>query len=153
MCEVREEMTVEDIKFQSLKDYLINTNPSLEKQEAVYRLTFENGKCYVGQSIDVLQRIEQHFMEIQSEGRFTKLSWYRDAARDNKLSFMPFYEMTKHIKIEIFPCKNSVEGEALILLNARENNQQACYYNKQFYTPRRLGKKYESKGMDNSVIF
>ena len=62
-------------------------------------------------------------MEIQSEGRFTKLSWYRDAARDNDLSFMPFYEMIKHIKVEIFPCKNSVEGEALILLNARENSQ------------------------------
>lgn len=146
-------MIVEDIKFQSLKDYLANTNPSLEKQEAVYRLTFENGKCYVGQSIDVLQRIEQHFMEIQSEGRFTGLSWHRDAVRDNGLSFMPFYEMIKHIKIEIFLCKNSVEVEALILLNARENSQQAYYYNKQFYTPRQLGKKHESKGRDNSVIF
>ena len=60
---------------------------------------------------------------------------------------MPFYEMIKHIKIEIFLCKNSVEVEALILLNARENSQQAYYYNKQFYTPRRLGKKYESGGI------
>lgn len=120
-------MIVEDIKFQSLKDYLANTNPSLEKQEAVYRLTFENGKCYVGQSIDVLQRIEYYFMEIQSEGRFTGLSWHRDAVRDNGLSFMPFYEMIKHIKIEIFLCKNSVEVEALILLNGdweRNMNQR-----------------------------
>ena len=56
--------------------------------------------------------------------------WYRDAAKDNGLSYMPIYELLKHIKIEIFPCNNSVEGEALILLNARENNQQPLYYNK-----------------------
>ena len=40
---------------------------------------------------------------------------------------MPFYEMIKHIKIEIFLCKNSVEVEALILLNGdweRNMNQR-----------------------------
>ena len=58
-------MEMNEIKWQSFSDYLTKTNPILQKQEALYRLTFQNGKIYFGQSTDILARIETHLVKIQ----------------------------------------------------------------------------------------
>lgn len=145
-------MEMNEIKWQSFSDYLTKTNPILQKQEALYRLTFQNGKIYFGQSTDILARIETHLVKIQGFKEPFNTKWYSDAGYDNGLKSKPLYEIIRAIKIEIYPCNNSYELEQELLYKERELGHQEQYYNSQFYKPRnKCGR--EKEGNRSAVIF
>ena len=147
-------MKLNEIPWQSFMDYITKTNPTLEKQEALYRLNFPNGKSYLGQSTDILARLETHLIHLRGiEKRGESAKWYLDACKDNGLDSKRYYEIIKKIDIQIYPCDNSYELEQNFLYEERLQGHQSLYYNSQFYKPRNWGLTKEKEGNKSYVIF
>ena len=147
----------EIVQWIDFKQYMSEINPDFKKEGGVYRLTFENGKSYIGQTANLYDRIDNHLFYFRGLelGRLKSCpaQWYYDAIKDNGLRTKSIWEMMQAIKIEVFPCENHVELEKELLSVERTQCNQGRYYNSEFYRPRPWSTSKERRGNFSAVIF
>lgn len=130
---------VDNIKSVSYdnENFLEMNFDKLVSTSGVYRLTFPNNKKYLGQSINIRNRIFTHFGEIlySYEGG-AKTKWYNKIKKELALSggtIEQYNQLKEQVKIEVIYTKNQINLEASLLNRIYLEGDCDNYYNSIYY--------------------
>lgn len=109
----------------------------LVSTSGVYRLTFPNNKKYLGQSINIRNRIFTHFGEIlYSYEKGNKTKWYNEIKKELTLSggtIEQYNQLKKQVKTEVIYTKDQINLEASLLNRIYLEGDYNNYYNSIYY--------------------
>lgn len=142
--------------YQDEAPYIFNsqyvTFNEVPERSGVYQLCFPNGINYIGQSLNVRNRIFTHLSNIlyAYKGNHTNTFWYSQVKEALKLegtTEQQFSQLQAQIKIKLCYTHYPKCGEDFVLMQVYLNNQCKDYYNTDYIDPKTLKKiKVRRKG-------
>lgn len=93
----------------------------------VYLFRFSNGKRYLGKTINLGDRLYQHFMDFR-KGK----DWHKEVGYSGQELWRIVKDFNSQHEILFYPCESCRELESVLLQKIKENGRCDEYYNTQW---------------------